>query len=644
MEYSNEAAGRHRLPWAVLLAVLFVVAVVTRAIAALALPTPFLLPDEGAYALLGRGLWHHADLAVLGGPSDYASALYPVLAGLPYGLLRVVQVVAMCGASIVVYVWARQMVRPAWSLVGAGLTLVLPALVYAGTIVAEAIFLPLATLASWLAVRALVVPSRRNQLLLIAALAACGLTRGEANMLVLALVVVAAVTRRLRAFWPTWLASAAFAVAWLALGGGSPLRALGETGAGDYSLHRVVVAVLELGGVLVLVCGVVPLCAAVLLASTRPRDLAVRATTSFALALAAVAALEVGVFTAGHADHVLEREVIFVLPPLFVAFTVWLGLGAPRPRLRTAVVAVAAVATLLAMPFGRLATGDAAPDNPTLVPLTHLDSPHVYGVVALFALAAGIALVTLPRRLVWLLPAGLAALLIATSVSAAEEFVDRSQAARLAYTAPNARWLDHHAGAPVTYLYDGAHDFRTVWSQLFWNGRIEHVLALPATHVPGPLPQEQLQLVGGNGALRLVGGGVRETTRLMAPQGFHFRGRRISHAPRLGLSLWGVSSPPRLRTWVQGAQQNGDVLQGGVATLDVFDCGRGTFHLIAVGRDNETVQLSRDGNPVATKTLWPDGVWEQTIDTPAADEGRQCSFSLSTTSLVHLATFGWTPR
>jgi hypothetical protein len=533
------------------------------------------------------------------------------------------------------------MVRPAWALAGAALTLALPSFAYAGTIVAEAIFLPLATLASWLAVRALVSPSRRNQLLLVAALVACGLTRGEANMLVLALLAAAVVTRRLRELWPTWLAAGAFCVAWLALGGGSPLRALGETGAGTYSFGRVVVRVLELGGDLLLVCGALPLCAAILLASTRPRDPEVRATTVFALALAAIAVLEVGIFAAGHADHLLERALIFVLPPLFVVFTVWLGLGAPRPRLRTAIVAVAAVAVLLAMPFGRLATDDAAPDNPTLVPLTHLSSPRVYGVVALFALAAGIALIALPRRLVWLLPVGLGALLVGAAVSAGEEFADRSDATRLAYTAPDARWIDHITGGPVTYLYDGAHDFRTVWSHLFWNDRIDRVLDLPTGRVPGPLPQQQLQLVGGDGALRLVGGGVPEATTIVAPQGFQFRGKRIALAQRPGLSLWRVSSPPRLRSWAQGVENNGDV--PGLATLDVFDCGRGRFHLVAIGRHNESVQLSQDGNPVARTDLWPDGVWEQTIDTPAAGPGRQCSFSLSTTSLVHLDTFEWRP-
>jgi hypothetical protein len=66
--------------------------------------------------------------------------------------------------------------------------------------------------------------------------------------------------------------------------------------------------------------------------------------------------------------------------------------------------------------------------------------------------------------------------------------------------------------------------------------------------------------------------------------------------------------------------------------------------VVAIGRHNESVQLSQDGNPVAKTALWPDGVWEQTIDTPAAGPGRQCSFSLSTTSLLHLDTFEWSPR
>ena len=78
------------------------VAIALRSLAALALPTPLLFPDEGAYVLLGRGLWHHGDLAVLGGPSSYVSALYPVFSALPYALLRVLQAIALCGTAAVV--------------------------------------------------------------------------------------------------------------------------------------------------------------------------------------------------------------------------------------------------------------------------------------------------------------------------------------------------------------------------------------------------------------------------------------------------------------------------------------------------------------------------------------------------------------
>jgi hypothetical protein len=645
VEHSNRVPGRRLAsrPVAALIA-LVAVAAGLRAAAALALPGPWLMPDEGTYALLARGFWHHADLAVLGGPSQFESALYPVLAGLPYGALRVLQAALMCSTAVVVYAWARSVARPVWALTAAALTLALPGLAYSGTIVAETLFVPLATLAAWLSVRALEVPSRRNQVQLVLVLIACLLTRGEANMLALALVVVALVMRRVRALAPTWIALVIVAGLWIGLGGGSPLRSVGGYGAGaGYSAHRVLAYVLEHAGELLLVSGVVPLCAVVLLALVRPAERAVRTTVALALALSVIAVVEVGVFAAGHADLLLERELLLALPPLLVGFAVWLDRGGPRPRLRTLGVIACAVAGLLAVPFGRLAMGAAAPYNPSLVPLIHLSTAKTYGVVALFVLVACALLLAVPVRRLWLLPALLAGVFAAVSVSASEEFVDRSQAARHAYAATAPGWLNRVAAGPVAYLYDGGPDWRLVWTQLFWNDRIVSVLDLPAAHVPGPLPQRQLEIIGNSGALRLVGGAVPQAQLIAAPEGFRFRGRRLVTAPSIGQSLWRVDSPPRIRTWAQGVRPNGDLAQGGVATLDVFDCSHGAFHIVAIGRDNETLRLAENGNPVAQTRLWPDGVWEQTVKTPAA-AGARCTFSLSTTSLVHLSSFEWTPR
>src|SRR5258706_8266460 len=102
------------------LVLLVAAAVALRAFAALAIAGPWLAPDEMAYALLGRGLWHHADLVVLGGPSQYASALYPALAGIPllgglhggYAALRVLQAIAMCSTGVVVYFCTLSPARP----------------------------------------------------------------------------------------------------------------------------------------------------------------------------------------------------------------------------------------------------------------------------------------------------------------------------------------------------------------------------------------------------------------------------------------------------------------------------------------------------------------------------------------------------
>ena len=625
------------------LAVLVGAAAGLRVAAALALPSPSLLPDEAAYALLGRSLWRHGELAVLGGPSQYASAVYPVVSALPYGVLRVLQVLAACGAAVAVYEWARTVARPWWALAAAAPALALPGLVYAGAVVPEAILLLLATLAGRLAIRALEEPSLRNQALLVAGLVLAALTRGEAVALVPAVLAAAVATRRVRALRHTWAAAAGGAVAWLALGGGSPFRALGGFEGGHYSAHRVAVWVLLQGGDLLLVCGVVPLCAVILLALERPADHRVRATVVYALALALGVVVETGVFAAGHADVLLERELLFALPPLFVGFAAWLDGGAPRRPLPTALVATAAVGALLAVPFGRLATDPgAAPQNPTLAALAHLGSPKAYGVVALVALTAGGLLLALPARRRALLPVLLAATLAAASVSASEDLRDRSQAVRAEAVAPSATWIDRAALGPVTYLYDGTGDAATVWSQLFWNERIVRVLDLPAPHVPGPLPQQQLRLVPDDGTLTLVAGGQADATVVVAPQGFRFRGSQLARSPRLGLALWRVASPPRIRTWAQGLERNGDLAQGGVATLTVYDCGRGAFHVVAIGRDNETLRLSQDGNQLTTTTLWPDGVWEQTVRTPARPGGR-CTFSLESTSLVHLDTFEWTP-
>jgi hypothetical protein len=447
------------------------------------------------------------------------------------------------------------------------------------------------------------------------------------------------VRRRLGALWPTWVALAVVAAVWLALGGGSPLRSLGGYGdAGGYSPLRVLELVAEHAGDLLIVCGIVPLCGVVLLAATRPAAAALQTTVAVVLAAAASTVVAVGVFAAGHADRLVERGLLPVLPSVLVGFVAWLGSGARRPRGWTPGVAGAVLAGLIAMPIGALATDAALADNPSLVRLIQLDSPQAYGLTAFAAGLACLLLLRTPPRALWLLPATVGATFVAASVVAAHEFAHQSRLAEAKLAAPRD-WIDRDADGPVTYLYDGAGNWQRAWSQAVWNERLTRVLDLTPVAIPGPLPQAPLQVLADDGALRLVGGSVPRARLVVAPRGLRMRGEVVERDRASDLVLWRLAGPATVVTWTQGLQPNGDITGEGQASLDVFDCGRGRFHVVAIGRDNAKLTLAQDGTAVATADLWPHGVWERTLETTGS-HGR-CTFSLSASSLVHLSEFSW---
>ena len=58
-----------------------------RAWAAVDVPAPWIAPDEMVYGLLGRGLYEHGSLDILGGPTPFYSFLTPLFVGLPLSVL-----------------------------------------------------------------------------------------------------------------------------------------------------------------------------------------------------------------------------------------------------------------------------------------------------------------------------------------------------------------------------------------------------------------------------------------------------------------------------------------------------------------------------------------------------------------------------
>src|SRR4051812_3541514 len=238
-----------------------------RAWAAVSVPVPWIAPDEMVYGLLGRGLWHHGSLDILGGPTPYYSLLTPILAGLPYDPLRVVQALVMSLAAVPAFLWARS-VAPRWALWAAALTVAVPGLAYSGLVMTEVLFYPLLVLAAWAAAEALARRTWQAQALAVAAFLAVAGTRLQAIILLPADATAGGVDAGVARSWAGWRklwpAAAGFgglALAWLVWSlstGGATLGGYQVVADTSYSAGGAAKYVVFHLADLLILCGVVP--------------------------------------------------------------------------------------------------------------------------------------------------------------------------------------------------------------------------------------------------------------------------------------------------------------------------------------------------------------------------------------------------
>ena len=183
---------RRPSPW-VAVGALVVLSTALRAWAALAVPVPWIAPDEMTYGLIGQSLYRSGSLEILGGPTPYFSLVVPAFAGLPlslgdlslgYDLLKVAQALAMSLTAVPVYLWGRSLVGTRRALVAGVLTLAVPGLVYSGLVMTEVLFYPLLVLAAWATARAIERPTAAQQALLVGAIGLAVLTRLQALVLI----------------------------------------------------------------------------------------------------------------------------------------------------------------------------------------------------------------------------------------------------------------------------------------------------------------------------------------------------------------------------------------------------------------------------------------------------------------------------
>lgn len=667
---------------------LFSLSSVARFVASLWVRTPWIAPDEMLYGRSGREFWETGHLVLLGNTAPFVG-FYPVLAGLPLALfgdghgviaLKAFEALLASSTVVIVFLWARQIVSARWALAAGAITAALPALARSGLIMTEAVFLPAATAALWLAARALTRPTWQRQVLAGVAVTAAIAVRYQGVVLVpalvLAIIVMACFERDGSVFLRMWplalsvgLGLVVLYAARAAVGGGS--GAFGAYGAGVRS-HYELVGVLrwtfrEAGDVYLLVVGMPLVALCCLFAEqlrARTRDRGVCALLSVTLAYSVLVVVQVGVFASENLGHLSGRYLVTVAPPIFVSFAVWLARGMPRPKPEGLILAWAIAAPAILLPVGTLATSAAVPDSFMSVPLFDLanrTSPRA--MADSWAIAAGV-LALLAALLPRSLRAGSVALvfscLAAATILVQPTLVHRTRFDREDFFGnASPQWIDQRANGPVTYLDDGDPLWNEVWQQAFWN---ESIVAAVTVKPDNSAPTFGVTSVSVAPDGRLLTHGVPLRDRLIvAPNPVTLRGRRLASITQgrdePGLTLWRPDGSPSISTETVGVLAHNDDLVSPV-TVTVFNCTTGALALTVYAKQG--VPGLAQGTPalaVAVNKLQPTQVsvdpgnlWHISVPAPNAGIGypQRCVFHViahGRVGLFHLAfkRGRWTP-
>ncbi len=651
--------------WAAL-GLLIAVSALVRFAGSTGIPSPWIAPDEMIYALLGRSLWQHGTLSILGSDTPFYSLVYPALVGGPlslgdrelgFRLLQALQAVVVSATAVPVYLWARSLVRPRLALLAAALTLLPPALAYSGLVMSEAAFYPIATLALWALARALARPTIGAQALLVGALVLAVATRLQALVLVpvllFALALDAASARSLatvRRFGPALAGLVGLAGSWGAwrLHDGGPwtkvLGAYAAAGESGYAAGTAFRFVFYHAADALLLVGAVPLLAVLVLGTLAllhgEEDAPARAYLATALAYTLLLVIEVGVFASRHVGGLAERDLVSLAPVLFVGFALWLRRGAARPQPLTSIVAFAAVTPAVLLPVQRLADASSVHDALMIVPLWQL-AMATSDTVLVAAWTAGVAVVVLafvfvPARLAPALAGIVAVVLAGASAVATRELAYQSTLRQERYFSGQPQWIDEAEPQQVAYFYTGEPDWDLVWQSVFWNDSLAGVLRLPETPLPGPIPQRAVA-PRFDGRFFTPAGAPVSRAWVVAPSAVTFRGERVAavtqrDTTQSGLGLWRTSEPLRVSTWARSFLWNGDF--AGSARLDVYDCAPGRLELTLLGKDADRVDVLFDGRLLKQVPLERNGTWAGSVPTPHGAVGGRCTYELQASALT----------
>jgi Dolichyl-phosphate-mannose-protein mannosyltransferase len=577
---------------ALALAAVVLVGFVVYAAAAQLVSTPRVHPDEHIYAGAGASLAEGEGLGLRG--DEYGlGPVYPgiLAAGLSvagdreaaYHLYKIANALLFALAAIPIFLLARRLLSRWWSVGVAAASIAIPSSMYVSVVMTESTSFLAYSLAVYAIVLALERPTVLRQVAVLATVALAYATRAQFAVLfaafLAALVIVWAVSpgrgRPREALVRLWPSLGALAVGVLALLAG-PVDSVGAydvlfRGYNPLDIARwgaYHLADLEI------YLAVVPLVVApIVLVSLfrRARDGSTRSAAFLSAFLmvnggmlfvtAAFASTEFGF------DRLHDRNIFYLAPLWLILLATWLADGLPRPPLETAAGAAVAVALALYLPFRHIA-GDVGVD---VVPSALwarlrdlLDGADPFSgrrVYALIVVALVVAVVLLPRRLRWALPAAVVASFAITSVLAWERLIDAPEN-DVFRGGLERTWIDERvpADAEVTKLYlvssacpASALTWHSLYLSEFYNERVERA-AYIGESVPDGLPIERVD-VGAGGGLETASGETLAAEYVYTQPGIELAGTKVASGTGAELVLWRVDGPVR----VVGARSNADL-------------------------------------------------------------------------------------
>jgi Dolichyl-phosphate-mannose-protein mannosyltransferase len=608
----------------------------------------WIMPDEAVYGQRAIAFWRHFSLPILHGQGAGYSVLYPVVAGIPfvtgtlyrgYESLKLLQALVASLAAVPVFFYGRRLMPNGYALIAATLTVASPLLLYTGLVMTEVLYYPVAALATLAIARAVETAGRRDQAVALLTIVLAIATRVQGVVLIVvfaaAILVDGMFARQHRKplqFWPVWSLLALAALATLLRP--EVLGAYSSTISGGYPVGAAARLAYDHLAYLFLSIGVAPAVALLVLLAPatrgRERDPAARAVLAVALCTTVLVVLQVGLFAARFAPHLLGRDLAAIPPILFVVFGLWLARGCPRPWITASGAVIVVAGVVIAAPWNSLVADVAVPDTMDIALFLRTSAKPESEI------AVGVALAVLlirfvPHRVRLVLPCLVLAFLVLTSVEGSNLVSAKVAFDQAAIVGTPRDWIQRAATSDVAYVFDGdIAKWNTVWQQRFWNPRITQVVSLAPFDVPGPLPDRQL-LTPASGNLGISQRYVVANDRNV------FVGKPVAHQDRgtehFGLTLWLLNGRPRIESILTGTQPNGDIT-GGKASITAYGCRGGQLQLTLLPKSSSGVSIYLDGKLAVHATFHGQPYWNGTAYVPPNFRSDVCQFTIKPDGLL----------